>query len=62
MNEFIYLFLALALVGGCLLFLQRKAELEAERKVLKIIAWIFTIIGVIGIIAMVIVHFFIATP
>ncbi|PGK52373.1 hypothetical protein CN918_31805 [Priestia megaterium] len=62
MNEFIYLFLSLALVGGCLLFLQRKAELEAERKVLKIIAWAFTIIGAIGIVAMLIMHFFISTP
>ena len=62
MNEFIYLFVVLTLVGGCLLWLQKKAELEAERKVLKVIAWAFTIIGIIGVIAMIIVHFFIATP
>jgi len=62
MNELIYLFVILTVVGVVLLLLKKRLEEEAEKKVIHILSWAFIVIGGIGTIAMVIGYFTIATP
>lgn len=62
MNELLFLFITLTIVGVILFVLKKKLELEAERKIIHYMAWIFTLIGGIGSIVMTIGYFFVATP
>ena len=62
MNELLFLFITLTIVGVILFVLKKKLELEAERKIIHYMSWAFMIIGGIGSIVMAIGYFFVATP